>query len=75
MITYLVKNPPPAPDRLFLGVAISSASGRDLTRVPKPTSNIVSGKPTSRLATCHLKKINMAGVISHLTYGGNNGAV
>ena len=38
--THLVKNPPPAPGRLFLGVAISSASGRDLTRVPKPNSNI-----------------------------------
>ncbi len=36
----LVKNPPPAPGRLFLGVASRSASGRDLTRVPKPNSNI-----------------------------------
>ena len=45
----LVKNPPPAPGSLFLGVAIRSASGRDLTRVPKPNS--ISGKPTSRSAT------------------------
>ena len=36
----LVKNPPPAPGSLFLGVASRSASGRDLTRVPKPNSNI-----------------------------------
>ncbi len=50
----LVKNPPPAPGSLFLGVAIHSASGRDLTRVPKQIS--VSGKPTSRLATRHFKK-------------------
>jgi hypothetical protein len=27
----LVKNPPPAPGSLFLGVAIRSASGRDLS--------------------------------------------
>ena len=47
----LVKNPPPAPGSLFLGVAIRSASGRDLTRVPKQIS--ISGKPTSRLATRH----------------------
>ena len=52
VICYLlVKNPPPAPGSLFLGVAIRSASGRDLTRVPKPNS--ISGKPTSRLATRH----------------------
>ncbi len=50
----LVKNPPPAPGSLFLGVAIHSASGRDLTRVPKPNS--ISGKPTSRLATRHFLK-------------------
>jgi hypothetical protein len=36
----LVKNPPPAPGSLFLGVASRGASGRDLTRVPKPNSNI-----------------------------------
>ena len=30
-LDFLVKNPPPAPGRLFLGVAISSASGRDLS--------------------------------------------
>ena len=34
-----VKNPPPAPRSLFLGVASRSASGRDLTRVPKPNSD------------------------------------
>ncbi len=51
---FLVKNPPPAPGSLFLGVAICSASGRDLTRVPKP--NAISGKPMSRLATRHFKK-------------------
>ena len=50
----LVKNPPPAPGSLFLGVAIRSALGRDLTRVPKPNS--ISGKPTSRLATRHFQK-------------------
>ncbi len=47
----LVKNPPPAPGSLFLGVASHSASGRDLPRVPKPNS--ISGKPTSRSATRH----------------------
>jgi hypothetical protein len=31
----VLKNPPPAPGSLFLGVAIRSALGRDLTRVPK----------------------------------------
>ena len=50
-IVTLVKNPPPAPGSLFLGVAIRSASGRDLTRVPKQIS--ISGKPTSRSATRH----------------------
>jgi hypothetical protein len=50
----LVKNPPPAPGSLFLGVAIRSASGRDLTRVPKPNS--ISGKPASRLATRRFQK-------------------
>ncbi len=52
--TPLVKNPPPAPGSLFLGVASRSALGRDLTCVPKPNSK--SGKPTRRLATRHLKK-------------------
>ncbi len=61
--TSLVKNPPPAPGSLFLGVAIRSASGRDLTRVPKPNS--ISGKPTSRSATRHFQKtIWLAGAIS-----------
>jgi hypothetical protein len=50
-LPQLVKNPPPAPGSLFLGVASRSASGRDLTCVPKPNS--ISGKPTSRLATRH----------------------
>ncbi len=50
----LVKNPPPAPGSLFLGFASRSASGRDRTRIPKPNS--ISGKPTSRSATRHLKK-------------------
>jgi hypothetical protein len=36
----LVTNPPPAPGSLFLGVASCSVPGRDLTRVPKPNSNI-----------------------------------
>ncbi len=47
LCSILVKNPPPAPGSLFLGVAIRSASGRDLTRVLKPNS--ISGKPTSRV--------------------------
>jgi hypothetical protein len=51
LLQLLVKNPPLAPGSLFLGVAIRSASGRDLTRVPK--QNSISGKPTSRLATRH----------------------
>ena len=54
VVTGLVKNPPPAPGSLFLGVAIRSASGRDLTRVPK--QNSISGKLTSRSATHHFKK-------------------
>ncbi len=40
LLCRLVKNPPPTPGKLFLGVASRSASGRDLTRVPKPNSNI-----------------------------------
>jgi hypothetical protein len=50
----LVKNPPPAPGSLFLGVAIRSVSGRDLTRVPKPNS--ISGKPMSRQQPAIFKK-------------------
>jgi hypothetical protein len=65
-IDRLVKNPPPAPDSLFLGVVSRSASGRDLTRVPKPNLNIwetdelVSNPPFS--------KNNLAGVISQHTF-------
>ncbi len=53
-ISRLVKNPPPAPGSLFLGIAIRSVSGRDLTRVPKPNS--ISGKPTSGQQPAIFKK-------------------
>ncbi len=41
----LIKNPPPAPGSLFLGVASRSASGRDLTRVPKTVLKRVGQQP------------------------------
>ncbi len=69
-VCVLVKNPPPAPGSLFLGVAIRSALGRDLTRVPKQIS--ISGKPTSRLAIRHFKKTCPAISISGYQNGGSN---
>ena len=68
----LVKNPPPAPGSLFLGVAIRSASRRDLTHVPKPNS--ISGKPTSRSATRHFKK-NVSPFPFHRILSGGNSIV